>query len=160
MCQPCPRSQLLAVYYEEQQQSRENVPCACPRKNLHIFWEYFPQYVCHVSARSVFCKSQNLRLGTGHSAEKIRTQRIFCCLSFGLLWRRHLLWRHFWQFPKKSYISLISWYRYLSSRDIVWALRTRSGILYFGAAASDKQKTCGCSQRCSPRAAAMPRWRN
>ena len=38
MCQPCPRSQLLAVYYEEQQQSRENVPRVCPRKNFHIFW--------------------------------------------------------------------------------------------------------------------------
>ena len=39
---------------------------------------------------------------------------------------------------------------------IIWALRTRSGILYFEAAASHKQKTCGCSAR----AAAMPRWRN
>ena len=102
-----------------------------------------------------FCKLQNLRL-VRHSAEKIRTQRIFCCLSLGLLGRRHLLLRHIWQFSKKSYISLISWSRYLSSRDIIWALRTRSGILYFEAAASHKQKTCGCSAR----AAAMPRWRN
>jgi len=100
-CQPCPRSQLLAVYYEEQQQSRENVPRACPRKNVHIFFGNTSLNMCAMFLHAVFfCKSQNLRLGTGHSAEKIRTQRIFCCLSFGLLGRRHLLWRYIWHSPR------------------------------------------------------------
>lgn len=123
MCQPCPRSQLLAVYYEEQQQSRENVPRVCPRKNFHIFLGNTSLNMCAMFLHAVFfCKSQNFRLGSGHSAEKIRTQRIFCCLSFGLLERRHLLLRHIWQFSKNSYMLLISWYWYLSSRDIVLSI--------------------------------------
>ena len=54
MCQPCPRSQLLAVYYEEQQQSRENVPRVCPRKNFHIFWGNTSLNMCAMFLHAVF----------------------------------------------------------------------------------------------------------
>ena len=54
MCQPCPRSQLLAVYYEEQQQSRENVPRACPRKNVHIFFGNTSLNMCAMFLHAVF----------------------------------------------------------------------------------------------------------